>query len=364
MGGLRFVQYNLSVKSSNFAYQILSDKSALLTGVIRGIVICDVNVEKTTRELFPDAAEFIALTINENEKTLEGVSKLLMKLAQLNVVREDTLIAVGGGALQDLVTLASSIYMRGLKWIYVPTTLMAMLDSCIGGKSSINLGKYKNLVGNFHPPTSVYIDLVFLETLNNLDIACGIAEGVKICYAASMEDSLQFQSLIQNWRTKKDQNSLREAIFLSLEKKKWFIEIDEFDKKERKLLNFGHSFGHALEAATDFQVPHGIGVLIGMKSALNFAENPHPTLNLMNGISQEVRLVKKEIGSLQVSQEKFLNALRKDKKNSSTELCLILPENSGILIEKFFNLSSETLERCFDSLVRALNELELSHEIL
>jgi 3-dehydroquinate synthase len=179
-----------------------------------------------------------------------------------------------------------------------------------------------------------------------------------------MEDSLQFQSLIQNWRTKKDQNSLREAIFLSLEKKKWFIEIDEFDKKERKLLNFGHSFGHALEAATDFQVPHGIGVLIGMKSALNFAENPHPTLNLMNGISQEVRLVKKEIGSLQVSQEKFLNALRKDKKNSSTELCLILPENSGILIEKFFNLSSETLERCFDSLVRALNELELSHEIL
>ncbi len=358
------MQYNLSVKSSNFNYQISSDKTALLSGVIRGIVICDVNVEKVTRKLFPDAAEFIPLTINENEKTLEGVSKLLIKLAQLNVVRGDTLIAVGGGALQDVVTLASSIYMRGLKWIYVPTTLMAMLDSCIGGKSSINLGKYKNLVGNFYPPASVYIDLVFLETLNNVDIACGLAEGVKICFAASIEDSFQFQGLIQDWRTKNDQNSLREAIFLSLEKKKWFIEIDEFDKKERKLLNFGHSFGHALEAATDFQVPHGIGVFIGMKSALNFAQTPDTTFDLMNWINQEVRLVEQEIGSLQVSQEKFLNALRKDKKNSSTELCLILPEKSGLLAEKFLNLSAETLHECFDSLVRALNELELSYEIL
>ncbi len=358
------MQYNLSVKSSNFDYEISTDKSQLFSGLNRAIVICDINVEKATRKLFPVAEEFITLTINENEKTLEGVSNLLMKLAQLDAVRGDTLIAVGGGALQDLVTLASSIYMRGLKWIYVPTTLMAMLDSCIGGKSSINLGQYKNLVGNFYPPASVHIDLLFLETLNNVDIACGLAEGVKICFAASISDSLAFQELIRQWRTKNDLESLRKAVFLSLEKKKWFIEIDEFDKKERKLLNFGHSFGHALEAATDFQVPHGIAVFIGMRSALNFAQAPKMTFELMTWISEEVELVKEGIGRFQVSQRKFLSALRKDKKNSTTELCLILPENSGALSEKYLNLNEDVLQACFDSLVKALSELELSYEIL
>jgi len=358
------VQYNLSVKSSNFDYQISSDKSQVFSSLDRAIVICDVNVEKATRKLFPEGEELITLTINENEKTLEGVSNLLMKLAQLNAVRGDTLIAVGGGALQDLVTLASSIYMRGLKWIYVPTTLMAMLDSCIGGKSSINLGQYKNLIGNFYPPASVYIDLHFLETLNDVDIACGLAEGVKICFAASNSDSLNFQALIRQWRTKNELESLRKAIFLSLEKKKWFIEIDEFDKKERKLLNFGHSFGHALEAATDFQVPHGIAVFIGMRSALNFAQTPKMTLELKTWISEEVQLIQQGIGRLHVSQGKFLSALRKDKKNSSTELCLILPEESGSLSEKYLNLDEDVLQACFDSLIKALSELELSYEIL
>ena len=358
------MQYNLSVKSSNFDYQISTDKSSLFSQVNRAIVICDINVKKATYELFPETADFITLTINENEKTLDGVSNLLVKLAQLDVVRGDTLIAVGGGALQDLVTLASSIYMRGLKWIFVPTTLMAMLDSCIGGKSSINLGQYKNLVGNFYPPKSVYIDLVFLKTLNNVDIACGLAEGVKICFAASRTDSLVFQDLIRKWRIQNDFEALKVAIFLSLEKKKWFIEIDEFDKKERKLLNFGHSFGHALEAATDFQVPHGIAVFIGMRSALNFVQAPEITNDLLNWIDEEVQLVKQNIGQIQVSRANFLSALRKDKKNSSTKLCLILPEASGILSEKYLDLSDEVLESCFNTLISALDELELAYEIL
>ena len=280
-----------------------------------------------------------------------------------HLVDGNVLVAVGGGALQDLVTLAASIYMRGLAWIYVPTTLMSMLDSCIGGKSSINLGPYKNLLGNIYPPSSVYIDKGFLATLNNVDIACGLAEGVKICFASSPLDSANFEDFIASWRSTSNVDFLEQAIFLSLEKKQWFVEIDEFDKKERKLLNFGHSFGHALEAATAFSIPHGIGVFIGMHTAINYGGNPDAAGSLVNWIKSEMALVNGDIERFKVSKEQFLSALRKDKKNSETEQCLIVPNKDGALIEKLYPLNNENLNKCFDTLAESLNQLELNYEI-
>jgi len=282
----------------------------------------------------------------------------------LNVVKEDFVIAIGGGALQDLVTLATSIYMRGIRWVYVPTTLMSMLDSCIGGKSSINLGEYKNLIGNFYPPKTIYINPIFLETLSQVDIACGLAEGLKICFAASDQDANRFKLLIRNWREFQKSESIEEAVFLSLEKKKWFVEVDEFDKNERKLLNFGHSFGHALEAATNFMVPHGIGVLIGMASAVNYSISSENTLRLKEWVKEELQLIKLNIPTMKIFQEKFLNALQRDKKNTSTQLCLIVPDNLGTLHPKFMELSQQTLLDCFQILVKTIDELELSYEIL
>jgi len=363
MDGHRSVQYRLAVQSSGFQYVISNNLLDVFNNSTRHIVICDKKVEKTARISFPQATDFITLEINENVKTLDGASTILMELAQLGVVRGNILIAVGGGALQDLVTLAASIYMRGLEWIYVPTTLMSMLDSCIGGKSSINLGPYKNLLGNIYPPSSVYIDKEFLSTLNNVDIACGLAEGVKICFASSPLDSGKFEDLIASWRSTSNDEFLEQAIFLSLEKKQWFVEIDEFDKKERKLLNFGHSFGHALEAATAFSIPHGIGVFIGMHTAINYVGNPDAAGSLVKWIKGEMALVNRDIEHFKLSKEQFLSALRKDKKNSETEQCLIVPNKDGALIEKLYPLNKENLKRCFDTLVESLNQLELNYEI-
>ena len=363
MDGHKSVQYRLAVQSSGFQYVISNSLSDVFNNSTRYVVICDGKVEKTARISFPQATDFITLEINENIKTLDGASTILMELAQLGVVRGNVLVAVGGGALQDLVTLAASIYMRGLEWIYVPTTLMSMLDSCIGGKSSINLGSYKNLLGNIYPPSSVYIDKGFLSTLNNVDIACGLAEGVKICFASSPLDSEKFEELISNWRSTSNVDFLEQAIFLSLEKKQWFVEIDEFDKKERKLLNFGHSFGHALEAATAFSIPHGIGVFIGMHTAINYVGNPVAADSLNNWIKSEMALVNRDIERFKVSKNQFLSALRKDKKNSEKQQCLIVPDKDGALSEKLYPLNDENLNKCFDTLAESLNQLELNYEI-
>lgn len=356
--------YNLSVKSSNFEYVISNDLNNLNSINGRKIVVYDKKVEKQVRGIFTKEIDFIGLEISESTKTIQSVTEILLQFAKRNVAKDDFIIAVGGGALQDLVTLSASIYMRGIRWAYVPTTLMSMLDSCIGGKSSINLGEYKNLVGNFYPPIFVYIDSVFLQTLNKVDVACGLAEGVKICFAASNQDALDFELLVHTWREFNKHETIEEAIFLSLEKKKWFVEIDEFDKKERKLLNFGHSFGHALEAATDFKIPHGIAVFIGMAAAVNFSHKSESSRNLKQWVSEELLLIREDIPTVEISHSKFIEALRRDKKNSSSRLCLILPNESGNLESKFMELSQLILEDCFKIIVETIDELGLNHEIL
>jgi 3-dehydroquinate synthase len=364
MDGHTFVQYRLEVQSSGFKYLITNELGEVLNKPTRYVVICDEKVVQSAREIFSQVSDFIVIEVNEKVKTLDGAGKILLELAQRGVVRGDILIAVGGGALQDLVTLTASIYMRGLEWIYAPTTLMSMLDSCIGGKSSINLGKYKNLLGNIYPPTGVYINKGFVSTLSRVDIACGLAEGVKICFAASVTESSRFEEIVANWRSTSNDDFLEEAIFLSLEKKRWFVEIDEFDKKERKLLNFGHSFGHALEAATGFALPHGMGVFIGMHTAINFAGSPLHSGSLLTWIEKEVSIVKGQIETLNILKETFISAMKQDKKNSSTEQCLILPNENSVLVEKFSPLSEVNLEKCFDTLVKSLNKLEMTYEVL
>lgn len=364
MDGHTFVQYRLEVQSSGFKYLITNELGEVLNKPNRYVVICDEKVVQSAREIFLQVSDFIVIEVNEKVKTLDGAGKILLELAQRGVVRGDILIAVGGGALQDLVTLTASIYMRGLEWIYAPTTLMSMLDSCIGGKSSINLGKYKNLLGNIYPPTGVYINKGFVATLSRVDIACGLAEGVKICFAASVTESSRFEEIVANWRSTSNDDFLEEAIFLSLEKKRWFVEIDEFDKKERKLLNFGHSFGHALEAATGFALPHGIGVFIGMHTAINFAGSPLRSGSLLTWIEKEVSIVKGQIETLNILKETFISAMKQDKKNSATEQCLILPNENSVLVEKFSPLNEVNLEKCFDTLVKSLNKLEMTYEVL
>jgi 3-dehydroquinate synthase len=306
----------------------------------------------------------VLLSATEQSKNFETCLDILEQLANQNVQRDYVIYAIGGGIIQDITTLTASLYMRGLNWIFIPTTLMSMMDSCIGGKSSINLGKFKNLVGNFYPPSQIFIDTKFVGTLSNVDISSGISEGLKITYAKSNETFLSFCKSITNWRNSLDPTHLEHAISTSLQAKKWFIEIDEFDRKERKLLNFGHSFGHALESASDFRVPHGIGVLLGMKAAIYESGNTESCLDLLRYIDQELDFSKFESTDFSVSRDRFVSALKRDKKNSKSSQVLILPDFSGGLSVVERPLNEANLQNCWNSMLLSLEESGLSFEVL
>jgi 3-dehydroquinate synthase len=160
----------------------------------------------------------------------------------------------------------------------------------------------------------------------------------------------------------KDLEKYEKLAEISLIAKKWFIEIDEFDKKERKLLNFGHTFGHALEAASAFKVPHGIAILIGMKTALNFANSQ--SANLEKFVFETFDPVRSEIGKVSLNKNLFDRAISSDKKNNSAQMFFILPDEVGQLSLIGFDRSNELLEKCWQSLIDSLEDLGADYEVL
>ncbi|WP_448629983.1 3-dehydroquinate synthase [Cellulomonas soli] len=183
-------------------------------------------------------------------------------MREAGVRRGDHVVAVGGGVIQDLATFVTDVYMRGLPWSYVPTTLMAMADSCIGGKSSINVGDVKNLVGGIYPPSAVVVDPDFLASLSATARAAGFSEAAKIAFCRGPETFDGYLAAYDGFEGDPDA-----LIDLVLRAKRWFVEIDEHDRKERRLLNFGHTFGHALEVAVDHRISHGLAVAFGVLCA-------------------------------------------------------------------------------------------------
>jgi len=220
--------------------------------------------------------------------------------------------------------------MRGLPWIFYPTTLLAQSDSCIGSKSSINSGKIKNILGTFSPPKSVVIDVDFLKTLDQRELFSGIGEMIKVHAINSPKSfnliSDRYEDLFL------EPAIMEEFIQNSLSMKKKLIEIDEFDQGPRNVMNYGHSFGHAIESVTNYQIPHGIAVTIGMDIA-NFVavdlgvsniDNFERMHNVINKNCETYRHIDIDVSSL-------LKALSKDKKNSVDQLRLILPNQDGLI---------------------------------
>lgn len=297
------------------------------------------------------------VTCLETNKTLGEVDAICEAMKLAGVRRDSRIAAVGGGVIQDLATLTASLYMRGITWSYFPTTLTGMIDSCLGGKSSINVGGTKNLVGNVYPPNEIFIDLQFATSLPTPALISGLAEAVKICFArgpVSFSNFLSNPACLNNGVSK----NFGKLIFETLSCKKWFIEKDEFDLKERQLLNFGHSFGHALEAGCNFQIQHGVAVAIGMLAALL---HPHSTQSEATEILQKYILqllapLEKELNSMaeEVDWEVFKLALASDKKNTKTELCLILPSSKEALEKVSLPFSDGAIDTATESLVNAL----------
>lgn len=290
------------------------------------------------RDRFDGIAAPIFLEATEQEKSLDRSPALIEQMRARGANRRSILVAVGGGVIQDISAFVASVYMRGLTWTYVPTTVLAMVDSCIGGKSSINVGPYKNLVGTFHPPESIYIDPSLAETLPRDQFASGLIEAAKICFCRGPESFAAHLACEPS--TTMSTDALERVILNSLLAKKHFIEIDEFDQRERLLLNFGHTFGHAIEGASHYGIPHGIAVGLGILCSLafqrargiDFRQLPS-VLELEVHLDQMIRTLPGLQEQLQaISLPDVLERFASDKKHTTDRFTLILISSAGEVV--------------------------------
>ncbi|MCT7584805.1 3-dehydroquinate synthase family protein [Aliarcobacter butzleri] len=288
-------------------------------------VIIDKNVfDLYNKELQIRENKIILIEAFEDKKRPEYALQICEKLMQLNIKRKDTIVAIGGGITQDLVTFATSILFRGIKWIWLPTTLLAQADSCIGGKSSLNFKEWKNIIGNFYPPSKIFIFTKFLSTLKDEDIRSGIGEILKVHLLSGKEATNLIIQQLNEYKINK--SILSTMIFNSLKLKNKILEIDPLDQGERLKMNYGHSFGHALESATNFGIPHGLAVNIGLDMANfiaykigNLEENDFNTLhNLLFSNLKSTDFINFDFNI-------FIQALKKDKKNDESNYNLIIP---------------------------------------
>ncbi|MGA2847826.1 MAG: 3-dehydroquinate synthase family protein [Terracidiphilus sp.] len=316
--------------------------------------------ERFIHELTQANVRALAVPANERAKSLDAQTDLILQLRQMGANRQTRLVALGGGVIQDIATFVASVYMRGVEWVYLPTTVLAMVDSCIGGKSSINVGAFKNLIGTFHPPEVVKIDPALALTLTDEQRVSGLVEAAKICYCRGFE---VFQEYLRcEPKASMTGQQMEMVIIASLNAKKWFIEIDEFDKKERLLLNFGHTFGHAIESASHFRIVHGIAVGVGIQCAIELGRE----LGRSYAGTDSVTLLETHLGDLlsgipglrdeikTLSMTEIQRSFEGDKKHKTDLYTVILPADSGAAELMSFRRTEETMRTIEAAMIKAL----------
>ena len=270
----------------------------------------------------------VSISCTEENKTVNYSQDVIRDLIKLNVRKNDTLVAIGGGITQDIVAFISSILFRGVDWKYFPTTLLAQCDSCIGSKSSINFDQFKNLIGTFNPPSEIFIYSGFLNTLSESEIRSGIGEMLHYYFTEGIELAQEVSERFEVMLT--DRDALPYFISNSLRIKKKVIELDEFDTALRHIFNFGHTFGHAIEAITNYAIPHGQAISIGMDLA-NFIALSKELIEQSEFDKMHSILIK-NIPPFRFTPEimaAYLKALSKDKKNKGNQLGCILLSGLG-----------------------------------
>lgn len=281
-------------------------------------LLCDLPKEKV-----------ILQKAKENLKNIESVCHLYEKIMDFSPRKNMTLVSIGGGIIQDITGFVASTLYRGINWIFVPTTLLAQVDSCIGAKTSLNFKHFKNLIGSFYPPSQIYLYPGFLNSLSEEDFYSGVGEMAKLHLMDGSMSTQKFQdalSLIEE----RDVQTLLQTTQNCLRIKKSYIEDDEFDTGKRNLLNYGHCFGHAVESATDFAVPHGQAVVLGMilankTSVAKGILSPEKEENIRSQILNPVLKVK----APHLKADEIVTAMRQDKKNTGQGLALIMLEDDG-----------------------------------
>ncbi|MGM0600357.1 MAG: 3-dehydroquinate synthase [Candidatus Rifleibacteriota bacterium] len=280
-------------------------------------------------------ANEIIIADGEKYKNLETVTQILNRLCELEIDRDCPVIALGGGVTCDITAFAASIYKRGVPLILIPTTLMAMVDACVGGKTGVNLEQGKNLIGTFYQPMLTAIDVAVLKTLPLTQLSYGLVEALK---HGAIADAAYFRFIAKNCAAIKacDLSLMQRLIRRSIHIKKSIVLEDELDKGIRNQLNYGHSFGHALESAGNYiRLHHGEAVGLGMLMALNGAAQSRilkeDYRQAFVSILKEFNLPVKIPGEL--DKNEILHTLCQDKKKDQEGFKFIFPVKIGEVTE-------------------------------
>ena len=307
------------------------------------LIVVDKNVpkkflSKIKKSLKNKNIYVLFFNANEKNKNINSVNKILEVLLNKNFSRNDVLISLGGGITGDVSGFAASLFKRGLKFANIPTTLLAQVDSSIGGKTGVNSKYGKNLIGSFYQPSLVLSDIQFLKSLSKREIICGYGEILK----HSLIDNKKFFNFL-NKNLKKilslSSPFIEKAIYESCKIKKKIVERDEKEIALRKVLNFGHTFAHAYEASLNFskKLNHGEAVIMGIFSAIYFSyKNKILKKTDFNSIYNHIKNsnlpfnIKNYFSDIDI--DKIISFMTKDKKNNSSLINLILLKRIGFPI--------------------------------
>jgi len=321
------MKMKVAIKTPNKTYDILIEKLPEIeinkkVAIITNPKVSGLHINYLTNKL--KAKELIIITLPDGEeyKKWQSIEYVLDRLFDAKFDRNSVLIAFGGGVIGDMTGFAASIFLRGVEFIQIPTTLLAMVDSSVGGKTGINNKYGKNLIGSFYQPEAVYIDTHFLSTLEKREFSAGMAEIIKM---AVMFDKEFFENI------KNDKLTLEEMIKRAVELKAEVVNQDEKEKGVRSVLNYGHTFGHVIENLTNYKTYlHGEAVAIGMVMANELSKE----LGFLS--EKEAEEIKKLLKRYNLptdfninDPEEFYAHFFLDKKTTDNKIKFIIPQNLG-----------------------------------
>lgn len=345
----------LTVKTGNQKYPIFIGNNILnkIKSILKEnsinfnqcLIIADKNVPKKLihkiLKYLPQKKLFLYhFNSSEKNKNQKSINKILSILLSKNFNRNDCVISIGGGITGDVSGFAASIFKRGLKFVNIPTTLLSQVDSSIGGKTGINSKYGKNLIGAFYQPSLVISDIMFLKSLPKREVICGYGEMLKHAVIADKK-FFSFLNIAGSQILNLKSPLIEKAIFKSCSIKKKIVETDEKEMGIRKILNFGHTFAHAYEATLGYskKLNHGEAVILGILTAAKFSLS-NDILNI-----KEFNLIKNHLSKLNLPRNinkffsvkklnKITSFMKKDKKNNSNKINLVLLKKIGSPIYK------------------------------
>lgn len=303
-------------------------------------------IDQNIAELYPTlisqlpSEQVFLAEATEDLKTLKGVENLMNFLISRKANRSSSLVGIGGGIIQDLVTFTSAIYYRGIPFYLVPTTLLSMCDSSIGAKCGINFGDAKNQLGVINAPRKIMIHQAFTNTLEDIDVLSGWGEVMKL---AATGGPKCFELANKSFREEGIRPSnLGEIIQMCLETKRGVIEEDEYESDRRRILNYGHTFGHAIEKLSNHSVPHGVAVIWGMLIVNEISRLTNDEVNSeLDKFDEACFDLLRNISVPLFDARDYLDLVTKDKKVMKGSIYLAVLDHFGLIKMQPFEIDEE-----------------------